>query len=186
MKIPAHLDNNIPGGLADGKQPKDYPAKQMRKGIKVEMEHTSDPEIAAEITMDHVEEDKKYYDKLEKMEAPTHLKAAGMGRKLMGNALSTALMGIPTMGAGALTALLTGGGSAVLPMGAMLAGQTIGRTLFEKPLAKITQWSRQPSLGDISKKLEDVLPEMGHGERKQLIKKFMTGMQAPAHLAGKA
>ena len=37
--------------------------KQIQKGMKVEMEHTSDPEYAHEIAMDHVIEDPKYYDK---------------------------------------------------------------------------------------------------------------------------
>jgi len=41
--------------------------KQIQKGIKVEMEHTSDPEYAHEIAMDHVIEDPNYYDKLVKL-----------------------------------------------------------------------------------------------------------------------
>lgn len=38
------------------------------KGIKVEMEHTKDPEIAAEIARDHLYEDPKYYTKLATIE----------------------------------------------------------------------------------------------------------------------
>ena len=41
---------------------------QVAKGIKVELEHTSDKAIAHEIAMDHVFEDPKYYSKLEKIE----------------------------------------------------------------------------------------------------------------------
>ena len=41
--------------------------KQIQKGIEVEMEHTSDPEYAHEIAMDHVIEDPNYYDKLVKL-----------------------------------------------------------------------------------------------------------------------
>lgn len=58
----------IPGGLADKKQPKDFDKNQLSKGIKVEMEHTSDKSIAEEIAMDHLTEDPKYYEKLERME----------------------------------------------------------------------------------------------------------------------
>lgn len=42
--------------------------KQLNKGIKVEMEHTDDRGKAKEIAMDHLFEDPKYYDKLEKIE----------------------------------------------------------------------------------------------------------------------
>lgn len=43
--------------------------KQLNKGIKVEMEHTDDKGKAKEIAMDHLFEDPKYYDKLQKIEA---------------------------------------------------------------------------------------------------------------------
>lgn len=41
---------------------------QVKKGIKVEMEHTDSEDIAHEIAMEHVYEDPKYYDKLSKIE----------------------------------------------------------------------------------------------------------------------
>jgi hypothetical protein len=59
----------IPGGLARGKKPRDFSKKQLAKGLKVEMEHTDDPHKALEIAMDHLMEDSKYYNKLEKMES---------------------------------------------------------------------------------------------------------------------
>ena len=74
-------EDKIPGGLAQGK---DLPeiankhkvdiddlTKQYQKGIKVEMEHTTDREVACEIAMDHLFEDPKYYDKLETIEEST-------------------------------------------------------------------------------------------------------------------
>ena len=42
--------------------------KQLNKGVRVEMEHTNDKGKAKEIAMDHLFEDPKYYDKLEKIE----------------------------------------------------------------------------------------------------------------------
>lgn len=64
------------GGLADGKKVKDIAKKhrvdiskiqkQISKGIKVEKEHTDDPNKAKEIAMDHVMENPKYYDELKK------------------------------------------------------------------------------------------------------------------------
>jgi len=40
---------------------------QLDKGIKVELEHTKDREIAREIALDHINEDPHYYNKLEKV-----------------------------------------------------------------------------------------------------------------------
>ena len=40
----------------------------MEKGKSVEFEHTDDPEIAKEITMDHLEEFGEYYTGLKNME----------------------------------------------------------------------------------------------------------------------
>jgi len=59
----------IPGGLADGKTDKDFDPEALAAGVKVEMEHTSDPKIAHEIARDHLTEDPSYYKKLAKMEA---------------------------------------------------------------------------------------------------------------------
>lgn len=61
-------EDKIPGGLADQKKPRDFSSAQLEKGITVEIEHTKDPAVALEIAMDHLVEDKNYYDKLEKIE----------------------------------------------------------------------------------------------------------------------
>jgi hypothetical protein len=79
-------EDKIPGGLAQGKTLEDiakkhiegkrmgirpmmvFLKKQLEKGVKIEMEHTTDENIAEEIAMDHLWEDPKYYDKLEKVE----------------------------------------------------------------------------------------------------------------------
>jgi 8-oxo-dGTP pyrophosphatase MutT (NUDIX family) len=42
--------------------------EQLKKGMKVEREHTNDPKKAREIAMDHLMENSKYYDKLETIE----------------------------------------------------------------------------------------------------------------------
>ena len=68
----------IPGGLADNKKLSDSDSKELEEGTRVEMEHTSDPEIAQEIAQDHLTEDPLYYQKLKTIEkktlekAPTH------------------------------------------------------------------------------------------------------------------
>lgn len=58
----------IPGGLADAFSPNDFDPKQLKAGIKVELEHTNDPKIAREIAMDHLTEDPLYYQKLKTIE----------------------------------------------------------------------------------------------------------------------
>lgn len=84
-------DNRVPGGKADNltlvdiakKYAGDYydyrnvlelVKKELKKGIKIELEHTSDVKIAAEIAKDHIAEDLKYYDKLAKIENPKKIK----------------------------------------------------------------------------------------------------------------
>lgn len=42
---------------------------QLNMGIKVEMEHTDDKDLAKKIAMDHLYEDPKYYTKLKKIES---------------------------------------------------------------------------------------------------------------------
>ena len=53
--------DHIPGGMADKKKPTDYERSQVEKGKKIEFEHTSNPDTAREIAMDHLEEHKGYY-----------------------------------------------------------------------------------------------------------------------------
>jgi hypothetical protein len=64
----AHKDQ-LPGGLGDDKTPEDFDPKAVEKGRKVELEHTDDPDLATEITLDHLSEDPLYYDKLETIES---------------------------------------------------------------------------------------------------------------------
>ena len=59
--------DHIPGGLADHANPLQFSPAALNKGIRVELEHTQDPEIAMEIAMDHLMEDPDYYEKLEEI-----------------------------------------------------------------------------------------------------------------------
>lgn len=71
-------EDNIPGGLAKGMTLNDIAEKhgvsidvlvaEFKKGIQTEMEHTTDREVAKEITMDHLFEDPQYYTKLSSVE----------------------------------------------------------------------------------------------------------------------
>ncbi len=73
------MSDKIKGGLADKKTIEQIAKEQgveisfgkeeLDKGIKVEMEHTSDVKIAQEIALDHLSEDIEYYIKLEKVES---------------------------------------------------------------------------------------------------------------------
>jgi len=57
-------------GEADkkGVSEKDVCPKQLAMGIKIEDEHTNDPELAKEIALDHLAEIPDYYTRLKKME----------------------------------------------------------------------------------------------------------------------
>ena len=82
--------NKLKGGKSDKLTPEDIAKKfkisiskvqaQIRKGIKVESEHTNNREKAREIATDHVSEFADYYDRLEKMEdkASSYWKAKGI------------------------------------------------------------------------------------------------------------
>lgn len=67
-KLPARFEDDeaLEGGLGDGAEPMEFPPQEILKGMEVEMEHTDDPKIALEITMDHLTEDPQYYSKHEK------------------------------------------------------------------------------------------------------------------------
>lgn len=72
-------EEELEGGKADKKSLNDIAkkhdvtlikiAKAFIKGFNVELEHTKDQSQASEIAMDHLLEDPKYYDKLEKIES---------------------------------------------------------------------------------------------------------------------
>jgi hypothetical protein len=56
--------DKLHGGKADDKTPEDFDEDDVRIGTAVEKEHTSNPDIATEIAIDHLAEDDDYYDKL--------------------------------------------------------------------------------------------------------------------------
>jgi len=68
----------IAGGMAEGMTPEDIAKKhdvevsvinkQIKMGIKIEHEHSSDDGVAEEISKDHLTETPFYYDYLEAME----------------------------------------------------------------------------------------------------------------------
>lgn len=68
-----HVDQ-LPGGLADKKQPGDFDQDELAMGVKVEMEHVDDRALAREIAMDHLAEIPDYYTRLKKMEQEAEAK----------------------------------------------------------------------------------------------------------------
>jgi 2'-5' RNA ligase len=72
LKEHEHVDQ-LPGGKADDMSESDFDLKSLEKGANHELEHTKNIEIAREIAMDHLAEDPKYYDKLEKVEKVARL-----------------------------------------------------------------------------------------------------------------
>tara|TARA_R110000764_G_scaffold86464_5_gene167177 strand:+ start:93 stop:347 length:255 start_codon:yes stop_codon:yes gene_type:complete len=71
-------EDKISGGLADKKSISDIAKLHdvsvdtirvaLRKGQRVEMEHTDDSQTAREIALDHLVEDPRYYTKLKTIE----------------------------------------------------------------------------------------------------------------------
>jgi hypothetical protein len=56
--------NRLDGGKADNKTPEDFDPDDIAIGTAVEREHTSNPDIATEIAIDHLTQKDDYYDKL--------------------------------------------------------------------------------------------------------------------------
>jgi len=67
--------DQIEGGLADDSSVMEFDPLQISKGIEVEMEHTNDPKVALEITMDHLKEIPDYYSRLDSMEQEAETEA---------------------------------------------------------------------------------------------------------------
>lgn len=62
------------GGKGDGKDDDDFCPVEMRKGMKVEREHTKNKSKAKEIVRDHLTERPDYYKKLKKAGLADELK----------------------------------------------------------------------------------------------------------------
>lgn len=60
-------DDKVPGGKGDNLDKEDVDKDELKKGIKVELEHTDDKKLAEEIALDHLAEDPRYYTNLEKV-----------------------------------------------------------------------------------------------------------------------
>ena len=59
----------LPGGVADSLPDSAFDPAALAKGVKVELEHADDPDVAREIASDHLSEDPDYYEKLAFMES---------------------------------------------------------------------------------------------------------------------
>ena len=62
------LSSLFSSGKSKGFMSNDIDEKQLEEGIKVEMEHTNDRDIAKKIALDHLIEINDYYTRLVKME----------------------------------------------------------------------------------------------------------------------
>ena len=68
VKISKKWVDRLHGGKADDKTPDDFPKEDVDRGRKIEREHSNDPDIAREISLDHLCEHPNYYAGLEHME----------------------------------------------------------------------------------------------------------------------
>ncbi len=82
--------DHLQGGKADDKKPSDFDGKQLAKGRAHEHEHTKEGPLATEIAMDHLAEDPKYYDKLDKIEKSAGL-PPGLRNALLGGGVGAGL-----------------------------------------------------------------------------------------------
>ena len=62
-KIARKHKDRLRGGKADNKKLTSFPLSKLLKGMRHEMEHPSDPDLAAEIASDHLVSNINYYDR---------------------------------------------------------------------------------------------------------------------------
>lgn len=72
-------DDIVSGGKADKRPASSFNKASLKKGTKVEEEHTSSKALAREIASDHLTEDPKYYEKLKKVHNETQKTASVVG-----------------------------------------------------------------------------------------------------------
>ncbi len=65
---------SLEGGKGDKLSPSEVDPSELKKGLKVEMEHTKEPSIAQEIALDHLAEDTHYYSHLERIHKENPIK----------------------------------------------------------------------------------------------------------------
>lgn len=120
----------IKGGLSSGMLPKEFNQIQLKKGIKIEMEHTGDKRIAREIAMDHLVEDPKYYDHLIAMEKSVEKKKS---RKYMVYTPAYVAGDLPVI---ATDAVGTAGAAVVplIPIGVAAGAVYIGAKAIKKQI----------------------------------------------------
>ena len=121
--------NGIPGGKAQGKAPADYPPDMLRKGIKIEREHTPSNKRALEISMDHETEFKDYYKKLPAFERTLKKAASLNDLYLSKHALFPEMGEMVTHGKG----LLSRGGKAIKESFKAAPKPTVQETFGGKP-----------------------------------------------------
>jgi hypothetical protein len=68
MAVQKKRKDRLPGGIGDKTDPSKLDPKELSEGKQHEKEHTSNPEIAEEIAIDHLTEDPKYYTHLDENE----------------------------------------------------------------------------------------------------------------------
>jgi len=69
----------VRGGKADWMSDDRFSDKQLRMGVSIEKEHTTNPRLAKEIAKDHLTEDRNYYTHLNEMEDKYMKKKASSG-----------------------------------------------------------------------------------------------------------
>jgi hypothetical protein len=137
------MKNTIKGGKADKMSLQDIANKfnisvekiqaQLKKGVKIELEHTDDKEKAKEIAMDHITEFPDYYDRLETMEKDANKKWESGKEKTnedIKSSVSATLLGLSLMGNPQMTK-----GANITPM---------SQTQTQKVLARVTIEGSQP------------------------------------------
>lgn len=75
MNFKSFYEDKLPGGKGDFKDVTDFDPISVTIGMTVESEHTKDKEVQKEICLDHLTEDKYYYQKILLYVEPNEIKS---------------------------------------------------------------------------------------------------------------
>jgi hypothetical protein len=91
----AMKSNKVKGGKGDGADLTSFKPDQVQMGLKVEREHSPELGIRAEITADHLDEDKDYYTKLLRAGLADELEKEGGIKQMLANLILAGTLSMP-------------------------------------------------------------------------------------------
>jgi len=162
------------GGKADGKPDASFDPKELRRGRRVEREHTSNRAAANEVAKDHLTEDRRYYAKLQRMEKKAESRPAEVERQMREDAAAPDPSILAHILGGAAAGAMIGGAQRVA-LGLKLAPH---QSLWQH-MKKAPRYMPAPAL--VSAAIGGVVGLMRRDRKRRAEKELSAGPQELQH-----